>query len=426
MIRRVLVGIIIFILAIGQVCLLTPDNVMADSDKPGDIFTIRVGYFGDDNEYRTKLKLTKAQMEALPAQLNYYTNMTSVGTIMSTVGEGPTLKTILDRAGIDIGSVRMLHIRTVDANSKVNNWFMDFPASKYINSSLYYYPNLVKNWERTGDGSGIPKVGALKDGKTVETIIAVKSFSTKSSTEASNINPSWMNTEDSYRLCAGQAKITEMEETHEVSSSESAKWIFGLDVTLWGSPSEAKDLNLKIDDPSIKIGSSKKIVATIIAQDLFEDKLDKTLKWSSSNEEIATVNQEGVVNVKKEGRVKITAETKNGIKKSIIINGTDGAEDDKREISGINNNSDSKAGNGSIKGKNVNKKTINGITAIEVALGNKIEDGVYEARPEMSKDAVELPKQEADPKTMLYAGIVAILIFTLGITLRIKRFRKEV
>ena len=37
-------------------------------------------------DYRVKAQLTKQQLEALPQQTNFYTNMTRVGTIVATVG----------------------------------------------------------------------------------------------------------------------------------------------------------------------------------------------------------------------------------------------------------------------------------------------------------------------------------------------------
>lgn len=424
MAKRIFMGILILFLSIGQVSFVMSEEVFAAKEKAGDKFTVRVGYFGDDKDYRVKKVFSRSEMESLPQQLNYYTNMTRVGTIMTTIAEGPTLKTLLNKSGIDIGSVRLIHLRTTDSTGDSNNWFMEFPASKYINSSLYYYPNLVDNWKKISDGVGIPKTGALKNGKRVDSIIAFKSYATKSMDEAKEISKSDMTDEDSYRFCAGQPELKENVRTSEVSSNESAKWIYGMDITLWGSPSDVSSLKLSLENKSIKVGSSKRIKATIIGQALFEEQLDGTLKWSSSNKDIATVDNNGVVTVKKEGKVKITAETKNGLKKTITINGTDSSKRSKG--SGTLTKQNQGDGNADEMKGNGKKKTVSSIKAIEVALGNKIEDGVYEARPEMSEDAVELPKENVSTASILISGIGALIILILGVIFRIRRYHREV
>lgn len=407
MIKKLLAGLLAIMIICSPLLIFPYESF---GQTAGDTLTVRVGYWGENGDYRVKAQLTKQQLEALPQQTNFYTNMTRVGTIMATVGRGPVLSDVINAAGIDIGSVRMIHLRTTDAGGRVNNWFLDFKADKYIGSTLYYYPNIIDNWEILGERLGKPLEGALEGRSKVDTILAIESYSTKVPSKAKEINASQMNEEDSYRLCAGQSLLTEGKETSDVSSNESAKWIFGIDVTLWGSPEDATGLEISLDDPDIMVGSTKKIGAVVRGQELFEDKVSGRLKWTSSNEKIAVVDDEGNVTILKEGTVTITATTENGISRSVTINGT--ADPDKKPIQNSRADRD--------------KRTVkvSGVTAMEIYIGEKT--GAKEQRPEMAENASALDARKADRKACAAAGICASAVFASGIVLRIARYRREV
>ena len=407
MIKKLLAGLLAIMIICSPLLIFPYESF---GQTAGDTLTVRVGYWGEDGDYRVKAQLTKQQLEALPQQTNFYTNMTRVGTIMATVGRGPVLSDVINAAGIDIGSVRMIHLRTTDAGGRVNNWFLDFKADKYIGSTLYYYPNIIDNWEILGERLGKPLEGALEGRSKVDTILAIESYSTKVPSKAKEINASQMNEEDSYRLCAGQSLLTEGKETSDVSSNESAKWIFGIDVTLWGSPEDATGLEISLDDPDIMVGSTRKIGAVVRGQELFEDKVSGRLKWTSSNEKIAVVDDEGNVTILKEGTVTITATTENGISRSVTINGT--ADPDKKPIQNSRADRD--------------KRTVkvSGVTAMEIYIGEKT--GAKEQRPEMAENASALDARKADRKACAAAGICASAAFASGIVLRIARYRREV
>ena len=69
--------------------------------------------------------------------------------------------------------------------------------------------------------------------------------------------------------------------------------------------------NIKIDKSSLSIliGKSSKLTATILP----ENTTNKTVTWTSSNEEIATIDETGLLTAISEGNVTITATTNNGI-----------------------------------------------------------------------------------------------------------------
>lgn len=407
MIRKLLAGMLT-VLIICSTLLIFPYEAFGQT--AGETLTVRVGYWGEDGDYRVKAELTRQQLEALPQQTNFYTNMTRVGTIMATVGRGPKLSDVINAAGIDTGSVRMIHLRTTDAGGRVNSWFLDFKADKYIGSDLYYYPNIIDNWEILGERLGRPLEGALEGMTRVDTILAIESYSTKVPSKAKEINASQMNEEDSYRLCAGQSLLTEGQETSDVSSNESAKWIFGIDVTLWGSPEDATGLEISLDDPDIMVGSTRKIGAVVKGQELFEDKVSGRLKWTSSDKDIAVVDDEGNVTILKEGTVTITATTENGISRSVTINGT--ADPEK------------KPAESSKSGERRHTVKVSGVTAKEIYIGEKT--GAKEQRPEMAEGASALSARKAGKKACAAAGICASAVFASGVILRIVRYRREV
>ena len=85
-IRRALASAVCFILTF---VLLAPafakDTYAAEAG--GDL-EIRVGYWGDDLDYRTKAVLSRQQLEEMSAGPYYYSNITRVGTVMETVAWG--------------------------------------------------------------------------------------------------------------------------------------------------------------------------------------------------------------------------------------------------------------------------------------------------------------------------------------------------
>ena len=67
---------------------------------------------------------------------------------------------------------------------------------------------------------------------------------------------------------------------------------------------------------SIEIGKTKKIKATISPANA----VDKTIKWTSSNTSVATVDKNGTITGKREGKVTVTAKTSNGKTATVTVN----------------------------------------------------------------------------------------------------------
>lgn len=399
------------------------------ADSPGGDLPVRVGYFGDDDDYRTKSVLSNSEIQSLGMQTRYYTNVTNVGTIMYMAAQGPRLSDVLSKAGIDLNSVQAIHIRTADRHNEKNSWYGSFPAKSYLSEARYYYPAINGLWEVSEEGgSGTPQKGALKGAVKVDTILAVKSYSTKNPIEARDMKnlASKMDTQYSYRMCAGQKPLTEGVKTTPaaVTANETAYKIFGIDVQLYGSPPDGNvKLGINIDMSNVKVGSRQNLSAVMSGKDFFGEDIKGDITWSSSNEDVAVIGKtSGELQVISEGETVITATltTTDGTKKtaSITIN---------TKKTGKNSGGAGGAAGGTSDGDKKGEKTKGkgiGLTCREVSV-NMHSDVVYD-RNEMSDDAIALAKEKPDPKVMMWAGIVAAVLFSAGLVFRLRRFRLDI
>lgn len=428
--NRIFSLLCVFLLVAVQMLLILPEE--ASADTPGETLTVRVQYFGErEDKIREKASFTRSELESMSAGTYNYANVTNVGTVMSTVGRGPQLLTVLERAGIDLNSINYITFRTSDGQGEYQRYTRNFTVGAHLTSTRYFYPYLASNYERNDDGKTlVPLKGALKDKASVPSILAITSYSTKAYGETPSADK--MKSDDSYRFCLGQTSLTEEESTvsgydgGDVTSMDSAVDIFGIDVTLYGSP--VTDIGLNLDDTNIKVGSKKKISAVIEGDELFADEWGFTvndLKWTSSDPDIAEVDQNGVIKVKKAGKVTITAEAPNGMTASITINGEKGDSDTKGAAREKQDGNKSKSEKDSDKDKKVS-----GIVVREVNIGGIISEdagSIDESRQQMSEDAQALDAaEESSTGAKLASAVVGAQILSLGAVLRIRRFFMEV
>jgi hypothetical protein len=415
---RTLLVLFVVSLMLGFSCLAVAAPVYASAGT----LVLRVGYFGDVHDYRVKASFTYAQMDQLCDQIYYYHNVTNVGTVMGTVAQGVSVIELLNKAGIDPGSVQTINFRTTDG-TQVNNWFVSLSMDKWVNKTRYYYPALRSNYDNS-TGSVVPLAGALTGKTSVPAVIAIRSFSTKSRTTA--LNPSLMTEDDSYRFCVGQGEISVGEEVTEVTSMNSAKWITGIDVTLKGSPSDAASIAIALNDSNVKVGSSTQVTATVKGQDLFQDLLDDNITWKSSDTSIATVDKNGVVTVLKPGQVTITATTANGLARSVVINGVaagqsgnnPGGTDNPDNNTGNNTNNNGTVDPGTDPNDPIsqtgNSASMREITLVPVKSG------------ENGETVTPLPEEQRNPNALGAAAFFGGICLAVGATFRITGYRKEV
>lgn len=77
---------------------------------------------------------------------------------------------------------------------------------------------------------------------------------------------------------------------------------------------EPTSVELSIPNTSLEVGETKQIRYKLLPLGA-----STTMSWSSNNENVATVNSQGIVTAKGEGKVTVTATTANGIEKSIAL-----------------------------------------------------------------------------------------------------------
>lgn len=439
--KRIAAGLCILVILAGVFGFASAEKTYAE--PAGETLIVRVQYAGEREEkIREKARFTKSELEAMGASAQRYTNVTRVGTIMAIVGRGPKMTTILERAGIDLNSIQYITFRTTDGTGEHQRYSRNFTVSQHLTASRYYYPNLQKNYKRVDDNSLIPLHGSLRKAQQVPSILALESASTKQPDK--ELELSEMTTEDAYRFCLGQGSLQEGVQTKasDATAVEAAKYIFGVDVTLAGSP--VTGLKLNLDQKGLKVGSRKRISAVIQGDELFKDDwgfTEQDLIWKSSDPKIASVDSEGIITVKKEGTVTITATAPNGISASVTIDtagdsdkkkaAATGAAGQKRDEQKKKSVDPKKISKSEKKKSKVKKKAgAQGIVVKEVKISGSLTEaaGVMDSRRgQMAEDAQALDKaEESNPKSVFLAAFTSALAFCFGGVLRLSRFLKEV
>lgn len=251
--HRILAIICMALVMLSQLFFVLP--AISYAETAGDVLVVRVQYYGESgNKIREKASFTRAELEAMGAETHYYSNVTRVGTVMSMAARGPKVMTIIDKAGIDANSIQNITFRTTDGYTR------NFTVGKHMTATKYYYPNLSSCYERNDDGNALtPTEGALEGRETVPAILALEFGESKAQgTHAEDLD---MSQNKSYRFCMGQSslKVGRMTNPHDdggdISSMESCHSIYGIDVTLYGSPDEE---GIDVDQGDKDIGSKKK------------------------------------------------------------------------------------------------------------------------------------------------------------------------
>ena len=338
--RRIAAVLCVTALVLCQVLFVMPETVSAEncSGIPGEVLSVRVQYAGErEDKIREKVSYTVAELESMDAAVYRYTNVTDVGTVMQVIAYGPPLLDIINDAGVDINSIKMITFKTTDGYTR------NFSVGEHLTSSRYYYPHLPKNYQRNGDaGTLIPLEGSLADAQLVPSVLALKCESTKNPVRV--LTEEDMKLDEAFRFCLGQPHLEEGLETvpgydgGHVTSMNSTQFIYAVDLTLYGSPVEGMSLDMDMSD--IKVGSEKKISVVIDGDELFADEfadMIDQLTWSSSNPDVISVSEDGTITVLKEGVAVITATAPDGTSASITINASGEGENKDEVVSGTDN-----------------------------------------------------------------------------------------
>lgn len=346
-----------------------------------DTLTIKVGYYG--GPYFTKKVYSRADLEKMAQTKQAYTWIDKMPAVVMDSARGVKMEDILSDAGIDLNSIETFYFYCKDVS---NTWYQALPKSYLLDTNRYYYPNLPQHWDTELQSSTF---GATADAKKVETMIAVEDNWKRFGTEPDFSN---MTKDNSFRLVFGQTDATSS------NAARSARWIHSIEVMLGGTP--PKDVVLNKNMLELKVGSTFQLQATVKG----DEKVDKRIKWNSSNPEAVKVDENGNITVLKDSEAVITVSTVNGNKAAVcVING-----EDKKSIS---------------KSNEANVKKEEKPTKLAVADGSgKQPWRVYE----ISDDAVAMATPKQDKSMALSVGAVFLVLYFIGVFYRFRFNKQEV
>jgi len=245
-----------------------------------DTLTIKVGYFG--GPYYTKKVYTLNDMDAFPQVKQAYTFIDSMPAVNIDSAVGVKLTELLADAGIDVNSVQKLYFYASDIKT---GWYQCLDKEFLLDTTRYYYPNLPSGWDyEKGSSTSEAVYGAIP----VEPIIAYKDNWQR---YASAPDFSAYDTSTRFRLLFGQR------EPDEVTAPQSAKWVHAIEVMLGGMP--PSEVTLDQSNINKKVGSTVRLTATVAPYDA----TDKSVIWSSSDPDVATVDKTGLITIVGPGRL---------------------------------------------------------------------------------------------------------------------------
>ena len=200
-----------------------------------DTLKISVGYFG--GPYYVKKTYTLADIQSLPAEEYWYSNIDSMPAAVVLYAKGVTLKNLLDDAGIDVNSVQYMHFKTTDNYSDtMTSWSLTELLDSY--TPRYSYTALPENFV---NGQVVNLDSVKSSGIQVPTMIAYLDTESGNGTNVRCIsgaqfwNKKGANENNRFRLVFGQKS------PDEASYGKYAKGITEIEIQLAGSPDVPQD-----------------------------------------------------------------------------------------------------------------------------------------------------------------------------------------
>ncbi len=414
--RKQLRVLLAFVLCLALAA--APAAALDDDEFSGyaaDTLTIKVGYFG--GPYYEKAVFTLEELKAMdcvrPASYTFIDNMPAVG--MAHV-EGVRLSDLMDAAGIDLNSIQSFKFITLDGVGDVFR-----TKNSLIDTPRYCYYSLPDNWD---DEEQTANEYAALYAEPVETMIAWAE-DWKRFIEGANLYSDYEDLDESwrFRLIYGQT------DPSEKTASESYYWIYEIDVVLGGAPTLTLDASVLEGE----VGSVLRTEASVTADSAVLE--NEPVTWSSSDESVATVDENGNITVQGAGSAEITA-TFGGVTASVTVNGVAGENADENsaggtgeensgaeEIPDVDENGEApdepaEERNAADQAETTPSETEEpgGYQLIEPRVETDTQEGgvqnwrVYE----MSETAAALPNLETDNPLLAATGICAVVLFLLA------------
>ncbi len=362
---------------------------------PADTLTIKVGYFG--GPYYTKKVYTLSDFDKLPQVKQAYNFIDSMNAVCVDAATGVKLTDLLEDAGIDVNSVQKLYFYSSDIKS---GWYQCLDKTYLLDTPRFYYPNLAAGWDyEKGTSTAEAVYGAYR----VDPIIAYKDNWQRYVTEP---DFSVYDTSTRFRLLFGQA------DPDTKTATQSVKWVHAIEVMLGGMP--PAEITLDQSNINQKVGSTVRLTATVAPYDA----TDKSVIWSSSDPDVATVDKTGQVTIVGPGTATITVSTVvGGLTATCVVNGQ-GQEITASAGVGSHENDGTENPGGPPAAEDNRQHLANKDTsdAISEAKGNPPEQAGNQPWRvfEMSPDAVPLQQIEKQNTLDTYAAVLFVVLFLFG------------
>ena len=263
-----------------------------------DELTIKVGYYGwSPSDYVEKAVFSAGELYDMGPGESDYTYWDGSNRVAIDSSYGVPLSTILDAAGIDQSSIANLDFWTADSGSGA---FTSFTWQQLLGTKRYYFRDLAACFYYDEEGNLQCDTDAAWDGaRRVQPMMALEEtwvwyeLGTSDATGTDTLG-----TANRFRLNFGQASPTERR------TFNSAKMVHTIYVMFSGTP------KLTSDETNIKgkVGSEHQLKVTAAAADeALEEIVQGSIVWYSSNPDIVSVDENGVLSFNKEGTATIYA-----------------------------------------------------------------------------------------------------------------------
>lgn len=288
-------------LLLAALCTLLTVSVQADAVT--DTIGVYIGYFGwSEDQYVEKATYHWTELDdwyggALDTHEVVYSYYNGSRTYLA-LGRGFYIRDLLEHAGVDLNSIASIDFFTKDHK---NGAYRSFTKRSLFDTPRYYFPYLAAN-EETGelcaaDGGGDLWVGAQQ----VEAMLALEDYTQWDAVGAdfeALADSSLYSTGSRFHLFYGQAS------PEEKGTSSAAKYVYKILVTFSGTPV----LTNEETELALKVGSDHALHVGVSAEDeMLNEYVAGHIVWSSSDERVVRVDENGNLTPVGDGTAEITA-----------------------------------------------------------------------------------------------------------------------
>lgn len=226
-----------------------------------DTLSVKAGFYG--GPYHTIATYSYDEMESMSSgNVITYSGMDTGNFVRVCYAQGVKLSTIFDKCGIDMDSVKFIHVSTDDSYGESTTTF-----SRDILSERYFFPDLARNMPASGQLTEF-KSSYSGSAKSVPAILAI-SCTDFSRSEAlrvrkdgtyKSLSSGDLSEKYRYRLIYGQSSLQgSLSNGYNVQTS--GKYVHTVEIQLSGSPKISVTKKM-ISGKSGKVGSKYLLTAS--------------------------------------------------------------------------------------------------------------------------------------------------------------------